>query len=119
MNIGTRLLCAVLVTFFLTASGCTSLRQVNVSGTEARERVEVGDTVRVHTSYARKFEFRVTAVDDEALVGKDVRVPFEDIDRLEVRELDGWKTAGAVGTTVGGLWLIGVLLAAALVVPMG
>jgi len=119
MSTGSKWFCAALLALVAMTGGCTSMRGVDEPGTQARQRVEVGETVRVHTSDAREYEFRVTAVDDDALIGKDVRVPFDDIERLEVRELDGWKTAGAVGTTVGALWIFGMLLAAAVVVPMG
>lgn len=137
------LLDATILALLLMATGCTSMRTVNPSAGEPEHRVAAGDTARVVTRDGQEIVIRVTKVETDALVGwrtkragrpetgfelesagevsteETLRVPFEQVATVEVRQLDGWKTAALVGSTVAGLWLIGLLLASYLVVmPM-
>jgi len=111
----------------VTLTGCTTTRTADSGGGSGEPVVAVGDRVRVVTHDGRKLEFTVDKVEDRVLIGhsgstgtsrvslpEDVRLPFDEIARIEVKEFDGWKTAGLVAGTVTALWLIiGLILVAA------
>ncbi len=123
------------------AGGCTSMKTVDRTSEQSEHQVEVGDTVRIVTRAGQRIEFEVTAIDRDTVTGvrrkktgravtgyeidpadrdspdETLRVPFDDVVTVQVRELDGWKVAVLVGSTVGVLWLIGFLMATFLVVP--
>ena len=54
--------------------------------------VHVGDSVVVTTKAGEEKQFKVTAVEADALVGKDVRVAYTDMASLSVRETSTGKT---------------------------
>jgi len=143
MNRFGNLLNATILALLLTATACTSMRTVDPSAAEPEHRVAVGDTARIVTRDGQEIVIDVTTVEKDALVGRHMkragrpatgfeidsageasteetlRVPFDQVATVEVRQLDGWKTAALVGGTVAGFWLIGLLLASYLVVmPM-
>jgi len=123
------------------AGGCTSMKTVDRNSEESERQVEVGDTVRIVTRAGQRIEFEVTEIDRETVTGvrrkktgravtgyeidpadrdspdETLNVPFDDVATVRVREVDGWKVAVLVGSTVGVLWLIGFLAATFLVVP--
>jgi hypothetical protein len=86
-------------------AGCVSMRSVPlpVPGQPAASvAVKVGDRVRVQTRTGESFEFKVTAIESDALVGMDRRVRFDEMSGLQVKHLDKLRTGGAVaGTTIG------------------
>lgn len=95
---------SLLIAMSVLLSGCVSLRSVPLPapGPSATVAAKVGDQVRVQTRGGETFEFKVTAVEPDALVGKDRRVRYEEISGLQVRHLDKLRTGGAVvGTTLG------------------
>jgi len=104
-----RAITLVVVTTFL-ASGCATLQPVNLThsaqGIE-RPDVKVGESVVVKTTKGDTKKFTVTAVENDALDGKDVRVPYADISSLEVRREGEHKVRPGV--------VIGVIAAVAAV----
>jgi len=108
-------------------TGCTTTRTADSDAGTGEPVVGVGDEVRVVTKDGRELEFTVDKVDGRVLVGHkgstetsrvslptEIRVPFDEIARIEVKEFNGWKTAGLVTGTVVGLWLVmGLILIAA------
>lgn len=89
-------------TAVLAASGCSSLQVVPVEQPAGRlPAVHAGEQVQVTRHDGRKDAFRVTAVEPDALVGKDVRVPYADIAVLKVRRADEGHTALIVSTVAG------------------
>lgn len=62
-----------------------------------RVQVSVGDTVRVLTKDSERRTFTIDALDTEALVGKDVRIPYSEIVFLEKKALRAGQTATAIG----------------------
>lgn len=108
-------------------TGCTTTRTADSDAGTGEPVVAVGDEVRVVTKDGRKLEFTVDKVEGRVLVGHsgstgtsrvslptEIRLPFDEIARIEVKEFDGWKTAGLVTGTVVGIWLvIGLILVAA------
>lgn len=92
-------------------SGCVSMKSVPVpaAGQPQSLTVKVADKVEVKTMLGETLAFQVTAIDSEALVGKDVRVRYRDIISLQVERVDkGRTTIAVVGTivvVVGLLWV--------------
>ena len=100
----------VVLNFLLTA--CASLQGVPLPGPDqptAVPAVKVGETVEVTTRAGETKRFKVTAVESDALVGKDVRVAYKDMTSLQVERSDGAKT-GMVAWIVGGVVLTAGLI---------
>lgn len=103
---------AVLV--LLIASGCTTSKPVELAPEQLHERIftediiQVGDDVRIVTSDGINHKFKVTAITENHILGKDIDIPIVDIVALETREFSGGKTSLLVGGTV--LWMVFILL---------
>ena len=71
----------------------------------ARPDVKAGESVVVTKKDGTKQTFTVLSVEDGALVGHNVRVPYTDMASLEVKRSDGTstKTALIVGAVVVGI----------------
>jgi len=71
-----------------------SYRPVPVPSTGATTAVQLhpGDNVSVDTCDGRTLEFKLTAVEADALVGADVSVRFEEIAALRVERFDAAQT---------------------------
>jgi hypothetical protein len=104
--------CAVALlaaTAFLT-TGCASLQPVGLThfaGRVERPSVNVGESVRVKTTNGQTRKFTVTSVEDDALVGKDVRVPYAEMASLEVSRAREHKMK--TGLIVGIVVAVGAL----------
>ncbi len=61
-----------------------------------RVQVNVGDTVRTLTKDSQRRTFTIDALTTEALVGKDVRIPYSEIVFLEKKALRAGQTAAVV-----------------------
>ena len=82
-------------------TGCTSLQVVPVGDDPPQTLpVAVGQSVRITTKDGRKEDFKVTAIQPDALVGKEVRVRYEDIAVLEVKQNDQAKSIGLIVVSV-------------------
>ena len=110
----------------LLVTGCVSLRSVPlpVSGQPAASvAVKVGDHVQVQTRSGETYQFEVTAVESDALIGKSRRVRYEDMAGLQVKHLDQLRTGVAVvGTTLGVLAVVALIALASggfVVMPPG
>ena len=83
-------------------TACTTMRPVPVDavGSQIRSQVHAGDTVQVLTQDSRGETIQVAALGDTALVGTAagarVEVPYQAIQRLEVRRVSGAKTTGLI-----------------------
>ncbi len=88
------------------ATGCTSLQNVPLAQSQqgsAKPNVEVGESVVVTKKDGAKQKFKVSAVNDDALVGQNVRVPYGDIASLQVERSDGSHTkAILIGAAIVG-----------------
>ena len=89
-------------------ASCTRLERVPLPQYDAADLV--GHEVRVTTTDGRVVQFEVETITDDAISGDGRSVAFSEIERLERREVSGWRTAGAVTAAVA------VAAAAALVV---
>ena len=108
MNINSWKRAAALLTVatFLT-TGCTSLHIVPLAqgGNVARPNVKAGESVVVTKKDGTKQKFKVLKVEDEALVGHNVRINYADMNSLEAMRGDG--TGGHTALIIGGV-LLGV-----------
>jgi len=106
MNMQTWKRATVLLTIaaFLT-TGCTSLQTVQ------RSDVKAGETVVVTKKDGAKQKFKVLKVEDDALVGQDVRVSYADISSVEEQRANGTPSKKAL--IIGAAVLGAVAIAAA------
>lgn len=107
----------ILAIAFVTANiaACSSFQtDATTSTATVISELKIGDTVEVVTVDARKLRFTIEAIEADALVGKEVRVPKSDIRIVSVKQFDAGKTAVAgVGSVAV---IVGVLLIAAIAV---
>jgi hypothetical protein len=75
----------------------------NSAGHVERPSVSVGESVVVKTTSGQTRKFIVTSVDDDALVGEGVRIPYAEIATLDVRRAGEHRmsTGVIVGIVVG------------------
>jgi len=106
MNMQTWKRATVLLTIaaFLT-TGCTSLQTVQ------RSDVKAGETVVVTKKDGAKQKFKVLKVEDDALVGQNVRISYADMASLEAQRADGSPSKKAL--IIGGAVLGAVVIAVA------
>ena len=96
-------LAAVAALVSLGLAGCSTLEYVPIDRSNPQElqsRLTVGETVIVRLHNGDRRQFRIVALEADAIVGRDARVAYRDIDLLEVktRDVEGTsKTALAVG----------------------
>lgn len=83
---------ALLAVASFLATGCTTLTNVPLTHGDhsiARPDVKVGESVVVTKKDGTKQKFNVTSVDSDALVGRNVRVNYTDMNSLDVQRSDG------------------------------
>ena len=88
------------------STGCTTLQNVPIRQSDpavARPDVKVGESVVVTTRAGEKKKFTVTAVEDDALVGRDDRVAYADMQQLDVRRGEGGNKGLIIGAVVLGV----------------
>ena len=102
------------VLMLLIAGGCTTSKPIELAPEQLHERIstedviQVGDDVRIITSDGVSHKFKVTAITENRVLGKDIDILIADIVALETREFSGGKTSLLVGGTV--LWMVVILL---------
>jgi len=109
----------------LLLSGCATTTRTETRRVYAEApAVNAGDDVRVRTKDGRKLDFRVTAVDDKKIEGKDISVAREDITSVKTlqtrtvttTESNPQPVVEAVATTVSTLAIVwGVIAVVALI----
>ncbi len=101
------------VVAFLT-TGCTSLQNVPLSQngqSVQRPDVKAGESVVVTKKDGAKQKFKVLKVEDDALVGQNVRISYADMASLEAQRADGSPSKKAL--IIGGAVLGAVVIAVA------
>jgi len=94
-----KLCLVILLCLCLPVTGCHTLRGVSlpeVVDAHSLENVNPGDDVVVTLKSGAKRAFRVTSVDTDALTGQEVRIPYTDIEALQVRRISVGRTSGVV-----------------------
>ena len=113
MQIWKRATALLTVAAFLT-TGCTSLQNVPLSQagqSVERPAIKAGESVVVTKKDGTKQKFKVLKVEDDALVGQNVRISYADMASLEAQRSDGMP--GNKALLIGGLVLGAVVIAAA------
>ena len=101
-----------------TIVGCTSFKTTQGQSNEvAISELAVGAPVEIVTADAEKQRFTITAIEDDALIGKDVRVPKADIRIVSVETIDAGKTAAVAGGSAA--IVVGILMRVAMAVLAG
>lgn len=90
----------------VTLAGCSTLEYVPINRSKpetVRSQLAVGETVHVRLQSGEQRQFRIVALEPDAIVGRDERIAYRDIDLLEVKTTDyegTTKTALAAGAVV-------------------
>ena len=100
----------VVASFFITS--CASFQDVQVPTSEQTSAVKVGDTVEATTRDGAKKQFKVTAVEADALVGEDARVAYQDMASLRVKQEASSDSKKTTWLVVGLIAAVGVIAAA-------
>lgn len=129
-----RLVLFVALVPLLAATGaCTSMKTVSAPTEDALEAIDVGDTVRVVTADGRDLVLEVSSLEDRSLAGEVLEVraapdgddiapgqsrsfTLDELRTIQVKRIDGWKTAGYLGGSIAVGYLIGLVLVTALVI---
>ena len=91
MNVRPVVIGIVCITILLT--GCHTMRPVDLNTSKPLATlVAPKDFVRVWMRDGRVIEMQVSEVEADALVGKEQRLPFKDIERLERRGISATRT---------------------------
>ena len=100
------------IAIFLT-TGCTSMISVPLTRSDqtVAPDVKVGESVLVTKKDGTKQKFTVLKIEDDALVGHNVRVNYSEMAAIEVRRNDGAQ--GHKAMLIGGLLLGAVAVAVA------
>jgi hypothetical protein len=102
----------------LIASGCTTMKPVEMSADQLQEKisagaiVNVGDSVQIATKDGKTYKFKVSAVTAEQISGKDIDIPVKEIVAVRTREFSGGKTTALAAGGVGLFVIIGGAIAA-------
>jgi len=102
------------VAAFLT-TGCATVENVplmHAGQSISRPDVKIGESVVVTKKDGSKQKFAVTGVEDAALVGQNVRIPYADIASLDVQRGDGMHI-GKKGLIIGAVIVGAIAVAAA------
>jgi len=98
----------------LLSSACATIDSVPIPRSNPRElrtTLRVGETVIVKTNDRREKQFRIVALEEQAIVGRHERIPYDDILWVNRREID-YK--GTVLTTLAVTALVVVYVGAAI-----
>ncbi len=92
-------------------SACTSFKTAKDQSTEDTiSNLSIGDTVELVTVDGSKESFTITAIEEDALVGDETRVPIDVIRIVSVEGFDSGRTAIAGGLTFGVIAAIGAAI---------
>ncbi len=115
-----KLISTIVVVLFV--SGCTTMKPVEMSPEQLRQKVsageivKVGDSIQIATTDGRTHKFKVTAVTNDRISGKEIEIPVGDILAVQTREFSGGRTTALAAGGVGLIYIIGsaIVVAAAL-----
>lgn len=75
----------------LILGSCASHDTIPAAPGNIQALIEPGDKVRIVTKDNQENEFVVVEVTDEAIVGENVKIPFDDITKLEEETRNAWE----------------------------
>ena len=100
----------------LLMTGCSTVKPVEMTQEEVQQKISageliaVGDNVKVATTDGEVYDFKVTNVTNQQILGDDVEIPIGEVVAIETKEFSVGKTAALAGGTVV-LWAIIVAVA--------
>ncbi len=106
----------VTILFGCLLSGCSTTKPVDMPADELQQRLSAGeilssgDKVKIQTADGQSHSFKVSAVTEQAVLGKGVEIAIDDIVGVATREFSGGKTAALAGGSVAA-WVVIVALA--------
>ncbi len=109
----------LLLIVFLGATGCTTLKPVQMSPEQLQDRIsagdvlEVGDSVKIVTTDGSVHKFRVTAVTADQIAGQGIEIPVDEIIAVETREFSGGKTTALAAGSVAIAYVVAAAVATA------
>lgn len=80
----------------VTMGGCSTLEFVPMERSQPeslRTQLEVGETVIVRLHSGDERQFRIRALEADAIIGRNDRIAYRDIDRIDVKTRDYEGTA--------------------------
>lgn len=95
----------------LLMSGCSTVKPVEMTPEQVQQKISAGelvaagDKVKIATSDGEVYDFKVTAVTDQQILGDDINIPIDTVVAIETREFSAGKTAALAGGTVV-LWAV-------------
>ena len=108
---------AVVGAIIVSLTACSTMRAIENPGPQTiRDRVEVGDEVRIVTTKGAVYELEVSKVEEQSLTGvagngKRYKVPYALIQAIEVEEVSEGKTRGAVTAGVVAIYAVAIAFA--------
>jgi hypothetical protein len=102
----------VLFTFLIVSSGCTTLRPIDGSASELRQRIEsgellkAGDRVSIMTTDDKRHRFAIKSIGAGIIRGRSDSVPIEQVVTVQQRQFSRAKTAGLIiGIAIAGSFI--------------
>lgn len=92
--------------------GCTSMQVIEKPAAPVLEhQLKVGEQVSVLTTTQHHYDLKVTSVDAASFIGRDSSdkawsVRYDQVEQLQSRQFDGWKTTGLVAGIVATLYVL-------------
>jgi hypothetical protein len=87
-----------------------TMEPVSSDHQEVRVQISVGDTVRVLTKDSERRVLKIVSLDEHAMTGEKIRIPYEDIVFLERRTFSSGRTAAVSATGAGALTTVWLLI---------
>jgi len=110
-----KIIASLLISVFFCCS-CTSYKAIKGDTNEFRISLKAGDKIRVTKSDGQVFVVRYIDVTDEILItkyrlsDKEIRIPLDQITKIEKKEFDGERTAVLIiGVVVGGFVISSII----------
>lgn len=105
-------------------SACSTMKPIEMTPEQLQQKisagevVSVGDAVKVATSNNEVYEFKVTAITDQQILGENIEIPINEVVGIETKEFSAGKTVAAVAGGTALLWaiLVAITLGGALAV---
>ena len=109
-----KLICALLSILLMAA--CSTVKPIEMTPEQVQQKISageivaVGDKVRVATSDGEVYNFKVTALTTQQIMGDEIKIPIDEVVAIGTREFSAGKTTALAGGTVV-LWAIIVAVA--------
>jgi hypothetical protein len=97
----------ILLVSFVSMTGCTSMRAVEMEQTDFAQYIETGDHLVIYEKGGRILDIQVARVENTTIYGSitnaafsTVEIEMADVERIEIEKVSGAKTAGVIAAGV-------------------